>query len=323
MSADSSPIRVGLLMGVGGLGDQSFNDSAYLGLLAAQGQYNLQFSTDTWGMLNQNLATLRKWADAGTDLIIALGYGHGPSITQVASERPEQRFAIVDTARHADGKRAREVCAGIQAGEIAIFDKAYIDYSHLADLSMRGVFWVTRAKDDMKYRVVRSYQTGRVGKILRDELIALVTPSGRRDYPELMRRVVALVEVDGQEVEMVFLTNNLEWSAQSIADLYRCRWQIEVFFKQIKQTLQLADFLGTSANAVRWQVWTALLVYLLLRYVAFLSNWSHSFSRLFTILRASLWQKWDLLSLLRRYGTADGHFRYIASPEQAYLPGMG
>ena len=233
------------------------------------------------------------------------------------------RFAIVDTARHADGKRAREVCAGIQAGEIAIFDKAYIDYSHLADLSMRGVFWVTRAKDDMKYRVVRSYQTGRVGKILRDELIALVTPSGRRDYPELMRRVVALVEVDGQEVEMVFLTNNLEWSAQSIADLYRCRWQIEVFFKQIKQTLQLADFLGTSANAVRWQVWTALLVYLLLRYVAFLSNWSHSFSRLFTILRASLWQKWDLLSLLRRYGTADGHFRYIASPEQAYLPGMG
>jgi hypothetical protein len=233
------------------------------------------------------------------------------------------RFAIVDTARHADGKRAREVCAGIQAGEIAIFDKAYIDYSHLADLSMRGIFWVTRAKDDMKYRVVRSYQTGRVGKILRDELIALVTPSGRRDYPELMRRVVALVEVDGQEVEMVFLTNNLEWSAQSIADLYRCRWQIEVFFKQIKQTLQLADFLGTSANAVRWQVWTALLVYLLLRYVAFLSNWSHSFSRLFTILRASLWQKWDLLSLLRRYGTADGHFRYIASPEQAYLPGMG
>ena len=97
MSAESSPIRVGLLMGVGGLGDQSFNDSAYLGLLAAQGQYDIQFSTDTWGMLNQNLATLRKWADAETDLIIALGYGHGPAITQVAGERPEQRFAIIDT----------------------------------------------------------------------------------------------------------------------------------------------------------------------------------------------------------------------------------
>jgi hypothetical protein len=137
------------------------------------------------------------------------------------------------------------------------------------------------------------------------------------------RRIVALVEVDGREVEMVFLTNNLEWSAASIVELYRCRWQIEVFFKQIKQTLQLADFLGTTANAVRWQVWTALLVYLLLRYLAFLSNWSHSFSRLFTLLRAALWQKWDLLGLLRCYGTADGHFRYLARPEQAYLPGLG
>jgi hypothetical protein len=233
------------------------------------------------------------------------------------------RFAIVDTAKHADGKRAREVCAGIQAGEIVIFDKAYIDYSHWADLAMREVSWITRAKDDMKYIVVKSYQQGPVGKILRDELIELVTPSARKDYPELMRRIVALVEVDGQEVEMVFLSNNLEWSAQSIADLYRCRWQIEVFFKQIKQTLQLADFLGTSANAVRWQVWSALLVYLLLRYLAFLSDWSHTFSRLFTIVRASLWKKWDLLGLLGRYGTADGHFRYRACPEQAYLPGMG
>jgi hypothetical protein len=233
------------------------------------------------------------------------------------------RFAIVDTARHADAKRAREVCAGIQAGEIVIFDKAYIDFSHLADLSMREVFWVTRAKDNMKFKVVKRYQKGAVGKILRDDLIQLKTPSSRQDYPELMRRVVALVEVDGKEVEMEFLTNNLEWSAQSIADLYRCRWQIEVFFKQIKQTLQLADFLGTSANAVRWQVWTALLVYLLLRYVAFLSDWSHSFSRLFTVLRSSLWSKWDLLGLLRLYGTADGHFRFLARPEQAYLPGLG
>jgi hypothetical protein len=233
------------------------------------------------------------------------------------------RFAIVDTARHADAKRAREVCAGIQAGEIVIFDKAYIDFSHLADLSMREVFWVTRAKDNMKFKVVKRYQKGAVGKILRDDLIQLKTPSSRQDYPELMRRVVALVEVDGKEVAMEFLTNNLEWSAQSIADLYRCRWQIEVFFKQIKQTLQLADFLGTSANAVRWQVWTALLVYLLLRYVAFLSDWSHSFSRLFTVLRSSLWSKWDLLGLLRLYGTADGHFRFLARPEQAYLPGLG
>ena len=233
------------------------------------------------------------------------------------------RFAIVDTAKHNDAKRARELCAGIKAGEIVIFDKAYVDFSHLADLCMRMIFWVTRAKDNLSFKVVRRYQKGAVGKILRDDLIQLQTPASRREYPELMRRIVALVEVDGREVEMVFLSNNLEWSAQSIVELYRCRWQIEVFFKQIKQTLQLADFLGTSANAVRWQIWTALLVYLLLRYLSFLSDWSHSFSRLFTLIRTALWKKWDLLALLDRYGTAGGHFRYLARPEQAYLPGMG
>jgi len=233
------------------------------------------------------------------------------------------RFAIVDTARHNDAKRAREVCAGIKAGEIVIFDKAYVDFAHLADLCMRLVFWVTRAKDNLSYKVVRCYQKGAVGKILRDDLIRLKTPASRKEYPELMRRIVALVEVDGREVEMVFLSNNLEWSAESIVELYRCRWQIEVFFKQIKQTLQLADFLGTSANAVRWQIWTALLTYLLLRYVSFLSEWSHSFSRLFTLIRTCLWKKWDLMGVLKIYGTANGHFRYLARPEQAYLPGLG
>jgi Transposase DDE domain/Domain of unknown function (DUF4372) len=233
------------------------------------------------------------------------------------------RFAIVDTARDNDNKRARELCAGIKAGEIVIFDKAYVDFAHLADLCMRLIFWVTRAKDNLSYKVVRCLQKGAVGKILRDDLIRLKAPASRREYPELMRRIVALVEVDGREVKMVFLSNNVEWSAESIVELYRCRWQIEVFFKQIKQTLQLADFLGTSANAVRWQVWTALLTYLLLRYMSFLSDWSHSFSRLFTVIRACLWKKWDLLTLLRVYGTADGHFRYLARPEQAYFPGMG
>jgi hypothetical protein len=233
------------------------------------------------------------------------------------------RFAIVDTAKHNDAKRARELCAAIKAGEIVIFDKAYVDFHHLADLCMRMVFWVTRAKENMRFKVVRRYQRSAVGKILGDDLIGLITPASRKDFPDLMRRIVALVEVDGKEVEMVFLSNNLEWSAASIVDLYRCRWQIEVFFKQIKQTLQLADFLGTSANAVRWQVWTALLAYLLLRYLAFLSKWSHNFSRLFTLLRAALWRKWDVLDLLRCYGTAGNQFRYLARPEQAYLPGMG
>jgi len=229
-------------------------------------------------------------------------------------------FVIVDTAGEHDNKRAREVCAGVKSGEIVLFDKGYVDFEHLLDLDQRGVFWVTRAKDNMAYEVVSTMPAANDPKILRDEIIQLRDP--KKAAPELMRRVVALVEVDGEEREMVFLTNNLTWSPRSVADLYRCRWEIEVFFKQIKQTLQLADFLGHNANAVRWQVWTALLVYLLLRYLSYVANWGHSFTRLFTILRAVLWAKLDLSGLLDCYGTAHGKFRNLAQPEQAYFRGF-
>jgi hypothetical protein len=231
-------------------------------------------------------------------------------------------FAIVDTAREHDNVRARELCAGVRAGEIVIFDKAYVDFEHLADLAIRGVFWVTRAKDNLEYRVVRNFQPGRVDNIVADELIELTSTASRKAYPNWMRRVVALVEIDGELREMVFLTNNVAWSAQTIADLYRCRWSIEVFFKELKQTLQLADFLGHNANAVRWQVWTALLVYLLLRFCAFLSQWGHSFTRLFALVRSALWQKLELTSLLELYGTAGGGGRFLGTPQQAYLPGL-
>ncbi len=229
-------------------------------------------------------------------------------------------MVIIDTAAEHDNKRARELCAGLKSGEIGLFDRAYVDFSHLKDLDERQVFWVTRAKENMAYEVLKKMPQSKDEKIVRDEVIRLKDPD--KPAPELMRRVVALVLVDGLEREMVFLTNNLEWSPRSVADLYCCRWEIEVFFKQIKQTLQLADFLGNSANAVRWQVWMALLTYLLLRYLSYLSKWSHSFTRLFTILRAVLWDKLNLRALLDRYGTAGGHFRNLAQPEQAYFPGF-
>jgi hypothetical protein len=232
------------------------------------------------------------------------------------------RMAIVDTAGEHDNRRAHELCAGVQAGEIVIFDRAYVDFAHLAELAMREVWWVTRAKENCCYRVVRKLQPGRVGNILRDDLIRLTGPAAKH-YPVELRRVVARVEVDGELRDMVFLTNNVIWSTQTIADLYRCRWSIEVFFKELKQTLQLADFLGHNARAVRWQVWTALLVYLLLRFCAFLSRWAHSFTRLFTLLRSALWQKLELRSLLESCGTAAGGGRFLGTPEQAYLPGWG
>jgi hypothetical protein len=232
-------------------------------------------------------------------------------------------FAIVDTAKDNDNKRAREVCASIKDGEVVLIDKAYVDFEHLCDLDERGVWWVTRAKDNMSYNVVKRGLSKAQGKILRDDEITLRVVKSRSAYQhKRLRRVVALVEVDGKEREMIFITNNFEWAASTVADLYKCRWQIEVFFKQIKQTLQLSDFLGNSANAVRWQIWTALLVYVLLRFQAWASNWSGSFIRLWACVRSALWEKIDLVSLLRSYGTAGGSFRLLGQPEAAYLPGL-
>ena len=231
-------------------------------------------------------------------------------------------YVVIDTAKHHDSKEAWALCAALMAGEIVIFDKAYVDFKHLADLLSRGVWWVTRAKDNMQYEVVRRLNTTDNPRILSDEVIRLTGVKTRKQYPHELRRIKALVEVDGQDVEMVFITDNLEWSATSVVELYRCRWDIEVFFKEIKQTLQLADFLGQSANAVRWQIWIGLLVHLLLRYLAFRHSWAHSFTRMFTVIRSALWNRWCLHSLLRSYGTAGGHFRMLAQPEQAYLPGF-
>ena len=232
------------------------------------------------------------------------------------------RFLLLDSARHADGHHAWAVCAGLRAGEIVLFDRAYVDFAHLLDLTRRGVFWVTRAKENHQFHVVKKILKKPTGKILREDLVWPKVPATRALYPERLRRVVALVEVDGKEVEMTFLTNHLEWAAASVVALYKCRWQIEVFFKQIKQTLQLADFLGNSARAVRWQVWTALLVYVLLRYLAAVSQWGHSLARLWAVTRAALWLRLDLRALLQSYGTAGGSFRMLGAPEQAYLPGL-
>jgi hypothetical protein len=229
-------------------------------------------------------------------------------------------FAIVDLAPHHDNTRAAAMCAGLKAGEIAIFDRAFVAFAHLRHLTERGVFWVSRPKDNLDYQIVKGGSVK--GPIVQDDWIELIGVKTKGLYPQVLRRVVARVDLRGEEVEMTFLTNNLQWSAQSVADLYRCRWDIEKFFRQIKQTLQLADFLGNSANAVHWQIWTALLLFVLLRYLAFLSRWEQSFTRLWALCRSSLWRKTDLLNLLRSYGTADPPFHFIGRPEQAYFAGF-
>jgi len=230
-------------------------------------------------------------------------------------------FVLVKSASTNDLVQSYEVCAGVRAGEIVVFDKAYVGYEHLFSLNERGVFFVTRVKENTSYKVVGQHSKPK-GKVVRDVCIRLTDPKTSRKYPGLLRLVEAQVEVDGKLKVMEFLTNNMEWAASSICELYKSRWGIEVFFKEIKQTLQLSDFLGYSENAIRWQIWTALLVYVLLRFIAYQGSWKHSFTRLFTLVRGVLWSYVDLFSLLDCCGTASGSPKMRAAPEQCYLPGF-
>ena len=231
------------------------------------------------------------------------------------------RFALVKAANTPDSTEAVELCADIEAGEIVVFDKAYVDVAHLYTLNERDVFWVARAKNNMAYDIVGQHMPAS-GHILLDATIRLRVDKSRADCPDLMRLVVALVEVDGKETLMSFITDNFDWAASSICELYKGRWGVEVFFKQIKQTLQLADFLGHNEQAIRWQVWTALLTYVLLRFIAYRSGWRRSFARLFTVVRSVLWDRLDMYSVLDFCGTAPDPPPLRTSPRQAYLPGF-
>ena len=140
--------------------------------------------------------------------------------------------------------------------------------------------------------------------ILSDETIVFTGKESRKKHPGPLRRIRAEVEVDGKMRKLVFLTDNLEWAAGTVAELYKARWQVELFFKELKQTMQLKDFYGENENAVLWQVWTALLAHLLLRYLAWCSRWHGSFTRFAGVVKAALWERADLMGLLAVYGTA-------------------
>jgi len=230
-------------------------------------------------------------------------------------------FVLVRSAGTNDLAQSYELCAGLKAGEIVVFDKAYVGFEHLYTLTGRGVFWVTRAKENMGYEVVGQHSEPR-GNIIRDVYIKLVDSKTSCKYPVRLRLVEAIVEVDNEPRLMAFITNNMRWAASSICDLYKSRWGIEVFFKEVKQTLQIADFMGYNENAVRWQIWIALLVYILLRFIAWQGRWKHSFTRLFTVVRGVLWSCLDIFSVLRCCGTARGTPRMRAAPENCYLPGF-
>ena len=230
------------------------------------------------------------------------------------------RFAVIKTAKSSDAIMARVLCNPLRDGEIVVFDKAYVHFTHLNELMQRGIFWITRAKSNMDYKVIKKHKSANSAIVL-DAEIRLQGVKSNKDYPQRMRLIIADVERDGKIVRMEFITDNFDWAASTICDLYKSRWDIELFFKQLKQTLKLSDFLGYSENAVQWQVWMALLVYVILRFVAYVGKWKGTFARLFTTIRGVVWDRLDLYDTLKRCcGTAHGHPRLCAQPYQLYLP---
>lgn len=214
-------------------------------------------------------------------------------------------FACVTSAKMADCRAMATLCNDLQAGDVGIFDRAYNDFGALGRLDAKSVFFVVREKTGMLCKVVRRRPKRDLPpNVLSDEEIRLTGAQTRKKYPGTLRRIRARVEVDGRMRELVFLTNNMDWSAATIAELYRARWQVELLFKELKQTLQLRDFYGENENAVKWQIWTALLAHLLLRYLAWRSAWRGSYTRFAGVVRAALWERTDLMALLALYGTA-------------------
>lgn len=246
---------------------------------------------------------------------------------------------ITDSANHHDGSYMSELCGNMKPGDIAVMDRAYVDYQQLNTLTEKGVFWVTRSKSNMCIKVIKQLNIGQQNQpqnddnkkrrypiIEKDEEVELTGKISHNRYPRTFRHVEARVlDSKGEEITVSFLSNNMEWAASSICDLYRCRWAIETFFKEIKQTLQIRTFIGFNRNAIEWQIWSALLTYLLMRVMAFLCSWNRDFRHFFTLMKGALWAKRSVHCITARYGTAEDRpppSELRETPETPELPGI-
>lgn len=205
-------------------------------------------------------------------------------------------FAVVTDGQHADVTVGRQM--PLAAGSVVVFDRGYIDYEWFRRLTTDGVYFVTRLKKNCHYAVVEERRA--VRGVVRDEIVEVFDVRGirRPDYvPLRLRRIEVAVE-EG-EPNLVIFSNYLELGATTISRIYKDRWQIELFFKALKQNLKIKTFIGTSANAIQIQLWTALIAMLLVRYLKLASACAPSLSNLFAMLRFHLFSYRDLWKWLR------------------------
>jgi hypothetical protein len=209
-------------------------------------------------------------------------------------------FAVVTEGKKSELKVARTL--RFEPGTILAIDRGYIDYDWFAMLTRQEVYFVTRMKEKAVYQVKAEFEVPKNRSVLQDEWIWFPSQTRAGEEPCLFRRV----EVWDQEKQqsVVFLTNLLGFGATTIAAIYKDRWQVELFFKAIKQNLKIKTFVGTSANAVKTQVWTALIAMLVLKYLQLKSTFGWSLSNLIALLRQQLFVYRDL-------------FRWLNDPFQA------
>ena len=199
------------------------------------------------------------------------------------------QYAVITEGNTGDVTAAKKM--EFSSGAMLVFDRGYEDHGWWRKLSANHVFFVSRLKDSTAYGIVEERPASPDAKILRDEVILLASEKDP-DHAMRLRRIEVWLE-DKQDT-MVFVTNHLKLAASTIAAIYKDRWQIELFFKAIKQSLRIKTFIGTSENAVQTQIWTALIAMLLVRYLQLRSTWNWGLSNLVALLRQQLFVYRDL-----------------------------
>lgn len=203
-------------------------------------------------------------------------------------------FAVITDGKVSDVEIARRI--DFAPGTIVVEDRGYTDYALYERWSDSSVYFVSRLRDNAVFEVIDEREVALESPILKDQIIRLSSEHALERCTYLLRRIEALREDTGEV--LVFLTNHHRLAADTIAAIYKERWQIELFFKALKQNLKIKTFVGTSANAVRIQIWTALIAMLLFRYLQLCSRFGWSLSNLIALLRMNLFTHRDLMAWL-------------------------
>jgi hypothetical protein len=199
-------------------------------------------------------------------------------------------YAYISNGKKHDVTFARKF--PLPSGSIVAMDRGYNDYRLFSYFTAEGIFFVTRLKENADYGIVEERTPPKNRNILADQLICFNGFYAQKHCPHILRIVVAVDNETGEEI--VLLTNHLEFGATTISAIYKDRWQIEIFFKALKQHLKVKTFVGTTENALRIQIWTALIAMLLIKYMQFKSKFTWSLSNLIAFLRWNLFTYRDL-----------------------------